>query len=207
MSIVARLFEVKSYVVVAWDLTAAPPEAARDGGFEMIAMADLATSPAFTESGIPPAERPYDAATRCWIASDGGRLTAWHCLAPETAPIEDWLLMRIEAGGAIWTLGTWVDPDRRGQRLAVEIRHHAAAWARDQGYSKVFGWIRASNRNNLRSARRNGFEPVGRLFVARLGGFGLVRHGRRLRIGRWTMAHPLILPLEIDEGMATTSPP
>ncbi len=198
-----RLLRVRPVVMLARPAVAADRILLESDG---VRPATLEDAPLFDRAGFPGMLERKLADGPGWIKLDQGRLVAWCFLGLTHSEISDWLVIHAGSPTALWGAGTWVHRDYRGSGVAAEIRSHSFVWYRDQGYREQFSWINLTNRSSLRSSRKLGARPVGRIIFLRLCGVALVYDGRRWHLGRWTASRPLVLSMEEirrDRGDAT----
>ena len=131
-----------------------------------------------------------------WLCVAGGRLLAWNFLGTKESVIAGWLRLRSAKPSAIWGTGTWVDRSQRGAGLASQLRRCAGDWCAAEGYDELLGWIELTNYSSRRASQKLGAREIGRITFVRRFGLALVYDGRRLRLGRWSGASPLLLSVD-----------
>ena len=137
-----------------------------------------------------------ESGVRTVIAVQDGRLIGAIWYNPRSAEMDDWLRFTT-APGTVWAIGTRVAPDYRGQHLFRRMARLGMSYYARAGYSRVFGWIEALNRNSLRASAGVGSIVVGRVLTFRMLGLSLVYFDGSLHLGRWHANR--VLELRVDQ--------
>ena len=100
----------------------------------------------------------------------------------------------------IYSSWSFVEPEYRGQGLAVQLAHFAYREFARQGYLRDFSVTDALNRSALRSSAKMRHWPIGRIAYARCCGFTVTRIGGRVHAGFWSAKNPLVIDFSVFDG-------
>jgi L-amino acid N-acyltransferase YncA len=87
------------------------------------------------------------------VTADNGRIVGFQIVEPFAA--------YTKAFDHVGTIGTFVDLSFRNQGIAARLFHATFETAPQQGYAKLFTFVRADNAMALRTYLRHGFTIVG----------------------------------------------
>jgi len=120
------------------------------------------------------------------VAEEEGRIAGYSCYATcENVPHFSWLVIRLRPGLDVCSVGGFVIPERRGQRIRGDMRCFAARYFFEQGYQRMIGVVDATNTASLRSNATSGTDRFATLTRVRIGKLIVVWQGRALRHVRW----------------------
>jgi GNAT superfamily N-acetyltransferase len=185
------LLDVRVWVVARTDLSAFVDAEVPDVGVYWVGTADvdgLALQDA-EQAGIEDQLARGKVAT---VIERDGRIVGWETFTSEDFAKEDWLWIAVR-DREIYEIRMFVEPEYRGQGLAVWLNRFAYREFARQGYLLSYGVTDALNRRSLRAAAKVCHRPVGRIVYGRCFGFAVIRIGRRLRAGSWTADSPLVI--------------
>lgn len=188
------LFDTRDFALLVWDLDRSPPAEPSEPGIRSAAKSDTAL---LCQLGRPAAEisKRFEEGASASVVTQPGELQGYHWAKPGPWFKLAWLAFQPSSPSDIFSLDTRVKWSYRGRDLARQLRWHAAARARRQGYRRMYCTIDTHNRNSLRAAEKAGYHPIARLKFVRLLGLTWILVDSRHRLGFWTRHHPLTIPV------------
>jgi len=121
-----------------------------------------------------------------------GRPVGWDTFSTGVIAKEDWLWFVLR-DREIYGSRSFVEPEYRGQGLAVRLARFVHRDFARHGYRRDYSVIDALNRSALAVAAKVRHLPIGRISYVRCGGFTVIRIGRRFRAGNWSADNPLVI--------------
>jgi len=121
-----------------------------------------------------------------------GRVVGWEMFAARVFVKEDWLRFTVR-DREIYSIRIFVEPEYRGQGLAVRLASFAYRELARHGYLRDYGVTDALNRSSLRAHAKVRHLPVGWIAYGRCCGFTVIKIGRRVRVGFWLADNPLVI--------------
>jgi L-amino acid N-acyltransferase YncA len=116
------------------------------------------------------------------VAEEGERIVGYSCYAThENVPHFSWLVIRLRPGLDVCSVGGFVTPESRGQRIRGDMRRFAAHYFVERGYQRMIGVVDATNTASLRSNASSGTAQVATLTRVRMGKLIVVWQGAALR--------------------------
>jgi hypothetical protein len=117
---------------------------------------------------------------RCYAILDGGRLASFGWYAVRPTPIERGLYLCFDPHRVYMYKG-FTHRAYRGRRLHAIGMTRALSQVLSEGAAGIVSYVDSTNTSSLASCYRMGYEDVGRIYVARLGGraFALADAGCR----------------------------
>lgn len=197
------LFDTRDFALLVWDFDRSPPAEPSEPGIRSAAKSDTAL---LCQLGRPAAEisKRFEEGASTSVVTQSGELQGYHWVKPGPWFKLAWLAFQPSSPNDIFSLDTRVKWSYRGRDLARQLRWHAAARAKRQGYRRMYCTIDTHNRNSLRAAQKVGYHPIARLRFFRLLGLTLILVDDRRRLGFWTRRRPLIIPVASFEGFQGT---
>jgi GNAT superfamily N-acetyltransferase len=128
-----------------------------------------------------------------------GRLVGWDMFATGAIVKEDWLWF-ICRDREVYGSRSFVEPDYRGQGLAVRLAQFAHRELARHGYHRDYSVIDALNRNALAVAAKVRHLPIGQIAYLRCGRLTIIRIGRRVRAGFWSATNPLVIDFSVFDN-------
>ncbi len=125
------------------------------------------------------------------IERDGG-IVAWDLFATERFIQKKWLWFAF-GDRDIYSSWSFVEPEYRGQGLAVQLALFAYREFARRGYLRDYSVTGALNRSALKTSVKVRHWPIGRIAYGRCCGFTVIRFGRRIRAGFWSADKPLVI--------------
>lgn len=187
------LFSANTLVVVAEDTVAIARKAEPDPEMRWGTPDDIDRMTAFGQTPEELRER-FERGARPAIVERDGRMIAYEWLQHDSYSEDPWLRLTLSPSDA-WSYDSFVPPESRRQGLNKRTNAYLCAECARNGRTRVLGVIILTNQVAMRVHLRRGYEIVGRVFFVRILGLSLVRAAGKTRIGWWTAARPLNLPV------------
>lgn len=193
-----NLFHARGFFIVAWDLREFPPQ--REAGLG-IRPAWPRDCEALAQFGPPTPEllRRFEHGAHAWIVERDGRPVAYNWVQSGPWHKYDWLVLE-KTPNDMFAIEVQVAHGYRRHGFAGLLRRHVASRCMRAGCDRMVGTIESRNRNALAAASKLGYRPIGRVFVLRFLGIGLIGYGRVLRVGRWSARRPHRISLKIFDS-------
>ena len=140
---------------------------------------------------------------------DGPNAFFWLGRLPFEFRRHEWFEVTL-APGDICGRFLWVAPEARGRGVDPALNVAADATCRAAGYTHIVSYVDTFNVASMRADAKIGYEKVVRLTMCRFLGFGLLRFGSSVVVGRFTRQQPARFSFNtIREfgGLATRSQP
>lgn len=128
------------------------------------------------------------------VAEEDGRIVGYNIyLTASPVRQHTWLLINLQIGHDYLSMGGFVVPGKRGQRLLGDIKGFAARHFLAEGYRRNISVVHSDNRASLRSHSALGAIPLTTLRHARIGKLRLVaQDGGRPRV-MWGSKEPFVV--------------
>jgi GNAT superfamily N-acetyltransferase len=191
------LFHAGGFVVVAWDLRQSPPRREPGAGIRPARRKDCEALAQQLGPSSTELLRRFERGAHVWIVERDGRPVACNWVRSAKSWYKfDWLALEKEPTD-MFALEIKVAHGYRRHGFAGLLRRHVASRCLRAGCTRMVGTIDTGNRNALLAADKVGYRRIGRVFVLRIVGLGLVRYAGTVHVGRWSAPRPLSIPLEI----------
>lgn len=194
------LFDTRDFALFVWDLHRSPPKEPSEPAIRLATESDTALLCQFGRSSTDISKR-FEEGASASIITKSGELLGYHWVKPGSWFKLTWLVFQPSAPEDIFSLDTRVCRSYRGRDLAGQMRRHAAARAKRQGYRRMYCTIDTHNRNSLRAAEKVGYHAIARLRFVRLLGLTMIVVDGHRRWGYWTGHHPLTVPVAFFEDV------
>lgn len=124
--------------------------------------------------------------SRLVVVEENGKILGYSCYPTyEYATPFSWLVIRSRPGLDVFSVGGFVVPERRGQRIRGDMKRFAARHFVEQGYQRMVSVVDVTNTASLRSNANLGSVPLATLTRIRVGKLNLVCDGRAPRHVGW----------------------
>jgi hypothetical protein len=150
---------------------------ARTGSRPGIRWAMLADSSALIAGGIGGTwlNSFLERGGRLAVAEEDGRIVGYNFYVTYSAVQQhSWLIVDLQAGHDYMSLGGFVVPEKRGQRLLGDIKGFAARHFAAEGYRRNISVTRSDNGSTLRAHAAIGAKPVMSVRRARIGKLSII---------------------------------
>ena len=188
-----EIFDINLVEIHAQKLDDARFGKSSDPGIRWLTPADLPDMQAFDPQAEDLEHRFAAGAVAACLFADG-KIVGWRWFQPRIFEQHDWL--RFELGNdEVWGFGALIDPKRRGEGIFGRLTGFAAADLRPKGTERILALSFVLNKSAVRAKEKTGATLRFQLFWIRLLRLTLLRVNGRYRVGLWTKANPLTLPL------------
>jgi L-amino acid N-acyltransferase YncA len=117
---------------------------------------------------------------------EDGRIVGYSCYPTyESVPPFSWLVIRLRPGLDVFSVGGFVVPERRGQRIRGDMKRFAARHFVEQGYQRMVSVVDTTNTASLRANANLGSVSLATLTRARVGKLNFVWEDQALRHVGW----------------------
>jgi hypothetical protein len=136
----------------------------------------------------------FDRGNRLVVAEQDGRIVGYNIyLTASPLRQHTWLLINLQTGRDYLSMGGFVVPEKRGQRLLGDMKGFAARYFLAEGYRRNISVVHSDNRASLRSHSAVGAIPLTTLRHARIGKLRLVAQDGGIPRVMWGNKQPFVV--------------